>query len=329
MQLRKRFIIGILISLVFLYLAVRKVDFEDLWMAIKNANYWWTVPNMILMVFSTWMRAYRWKFMVNPIKRLKVYPLFTSTMIGFMANNVLPARLGEFVRAYSLGEKAEISKSAAFATIVVERVFDGFSLLFILWITLLFSHFPDWVKRAGNITLILNIALLFTLIFLEVKTEPTLRFFKGVFKFLPSTVSTKASEILYKFTTGLKVFRDWSSILWILVWSLLIWAVIGISNCFIFFAFNLYPPFHASFILLIMVALAVMLPSSPGYIGTFQYACIIALGLFGISQSVAFSFSVVLWVSQFLPITSLGLYYLKKEHLSLKGAREERGKVID
>ncbi|KPL02902.1 MAG: hypothetical protein AMJ90_04535 [candidate division Zixibacteria bacterium SM23_73_2] len=324
MELKKRFIFGLIISAIFLYLAVHKVDLVELWRALKDAEYLWVLPNMALMMFSYWLRAYRWKFMVNPIKKLSLNRLFSATIIGFMANNVLPVRLGEVVRAYSLGSKAEISKTASFATIVVERVFDGFSLLLILWITLLFAPFPEIVKKAGNLTLVLNVILLLVLIFLEIKTKPTLSFFEKILKLFPRPVSSKASELLYKFTTGLKIFRDLPNMLWIIFLSLMVWVIVGTSNYFIFLSFGFTPPFYASFILLVIVALGVMLPSSPGFIGTFQYACILALGIFGIEKSVAFSFSVVLWISQYLPVTALGFYYLKREHLSLKEVREEK-----
>ncbi len=322
--MKKRLLIGILVSVFFLWLAFRKVDYQELAQALKNANYLWVFPNMALMVFSMWLRAYRWKFMVNPIKKLGLHRLFSSTMIGFMANNILPIRLGEIVRAYSLGTKAGISKTASFATIVVERVFDGFSLLVLLWITLLMSPFPDWVKRAANLTLVINLAALLVLIFLEIKTEPTLRFLNRLFGFLPHRMSNRFIELLLKFTTGLKVFRDLPSMLWILIFSVFVWGVVGISNYFIFLAFDLHPPVQASFILLVMVSLAVMIPASPGYVGTFHFFCIAALGLFGYGKNIALPFAVVLHASQYIPITLIGLIYLKTEHLTLKVIKQEQ-----
>jgi glycosyltransferase 2 family protein len=316
--MKKKLIIGILISLVFLYLAFRKVDYSELWGALKGANYWYIIPNIVLGLLSMWMRAYRWKFMVNPIKKVGLTRLFHSVMIGFMANNVLPARLGEFVRAYSLGTKESISKSATFATIVIERVFDGFSLLFILWLSLLFSPFPDWVRKASNLFLLINLALFAFLVFIEVKREPTLKLFNFIFRLLPVKLSLRAKEIMEKFIGGLKVFRNIPSLIWILGWSIVIWGVVGISNYFIFLAFNLHPPIQASFILLVIVCLGVMLPSSPGFVGTFQFFCVIALATFGYDKNIALPFSLVLHASQYLPVTLLGLYYLKKEHLSLK-----------
>lgn len=316
--MKKKLIIGAFVSLIFLYLAFRKVNYDELWLAMKGAQYWYIVPNVILVILSMWMRAYRWKFMVNPIKRLGMKSLFSSVMIGFMANNVLPARLGEFVRAYSLGTKEGVSRTATFATIVIERIFDGFALLFILWLALLLSPFPDWVKKASNLFLLINFATLAFLILLEVKRDLALKFFNFIFRLLPLGLSSKAGEITEKFIGGLKVFRNVPSLLWILAWSVLIWLVVGISNYFIFLAFDLHPPIQASFILLVIVSLGVMLPSSPGFVGTFQFFCVVSLATFGYDKNIALPFSILLHASQYFPVTLLGLYYLKKEHLSLK-----------
>ena len=315
--MKKKLIIGLLISSIFLYLAFRKVDFPELWSALKGANYWYLFPNIVLVILSMWMRAYRWKFMIQPIKKVGLDRLFSSVMIGFMANNVLPARLGEFVRAYSLGTKEKISKSATFATIVIERIFDGFSILFILWLSLLLSPFPDWVKRASHLFLLMNLFTLVFLVFFEVRRETTLKFFTLIFRLLPKSLSFKAKEILEKFIGGLKVFRDIPSLIRILALSIFIWIVVGISNYFIFLVFDLHPPIQASFILLGIVSLGVMLPSSPGYVGTFHYACVASFVVLKLSENISGPFSIVLHASQYFPVTLLGLYYLKKEHLSL------------
>jgi uncharacterized protein (TIRG00374 family) len=265
------------------------------------------------------MRAYRWKFMVNPLKRVGMGSLFSSVMIGFMANNVLPARLGEFVRAYSLGTKEKISRSAVFATIMIERVFDGFSLLLILWVSLLmYPQLPSWVRDAGDLFLLLNILTLGFLVLIEVRRDWAMKIFNLLFRILPAGLSSRAQEIVEKFIGGLKVFRNVPSLLWILAWSIFLWVVVGISNYFIFLAFDQHPAVSASFILLGIVSLAVMLPSSPGFIGTFHAACVASFMVLNLNQDVSRPFSIILHASQYIPVTLLGLYYLKREHLSLK-----------
>jgi uncharacterized protein (TIRG00374 family) len=273
--------------------------------------------------------------MVDPLKKVGYSSLFSSTMIGFMANNVLPVRLGELVRAYSLGAKENISKSAAFATIVMERVFDGFSLLFILWLTLLFFPFSrssekvgELVRKGANLALLANLLLFLILILLELKPDPILNFIKRLLRLLPGKLSEKAEVILDRFSSGVRVFKDLPRMSWILLWSLILWAGIGISNYLVFLAFGLHPPIQASLILMVIVTLGVIIPSSPGYVGTVHFFTVIGLSLFGYGKDISVPFSIVLHASQYIPVTLLGLVYLKFEHFSLKAAEKDSKAIM-
>lgn len=336
--MKKRFLIGLIISIIFLYFAFRGVNYHALWNALKGVNFFYLLLFMLAVIVLMWVRAYRWKFMVDPIKKVGVYSLFSSAMIGFMANNVLPVRLGEVVRAYSLGTKEKISRSASFATIVMERVFDGFALLLILWLTLLFYPFSrssekvgELVRKGANLTLIANLMLFLILILLELKPESTLKFFQKILKLIPGKFSVKGEAILQKFSSGVKVFRDPKRLIWILLWSLILWVGSGLSNYLIFLAFDKHPPLQASLILMVIVTLGVMIPSSPGYIGTVQFFTVLALSLFGKEYGKDFSlpFSIVLHACQYLPVTVLGIVYLRREHFSLKVAERDSEAIIE
>jgi len=126
---RSRMIIGCLIGLGFLYLAGRKVDFSLMWEAFTKVNYWFVLLAVPVIFFSHFLRALRWRYLMDPIKRVDVASLFSALLIGYMANILMPAHLGEFLRAYVLGKKRGVSASSTFATIVVERVIDVFALL--------------------------------------------------------------------------------------------------------------------------------------------------------------------------------------------------------
>ncbi|MDH4223411.1 MAG: flippase-like domain-containing protein [candidate division Zixibacteria bacterium] len=323
--MKKKFLIGLLISIVFLYLAFRGVNYRMLWTALTEVNFFYLILFMLAVIVIMWIRAYRWKFMVDPLKKAGIYSLFSSTMIGFMANNVLPVRLGELVRAYSLGTKENISKSASFATIVTERVFDGFTLLFILWLTLFlfpFSHSPEnvgeLIRKGANFTLAANILVFIILIILELKPDPVLNFFKRLLTLLPRKYAEKAENVLDKFSSGVRIFRDVPRMGWIMLWSLILWVLTGISNYLVFLAFDLHPPLQASLMLMVIVTLGVVIPSSPGFVGTVHFFTVIALSLYGYGRDISVPFSIVLHASQYVPVTLLGLVYLKLEHLSLK-----------
>ena len=122
-----RLTIGIFIGILFLYVAFRSVDVHKMWQALKTAHYWYLLPAVGTAFFSHYLRAFRWRYLLDPIRRLDTGALFSSLMIGYAANTVVPAHLGEFLRAFVLSKKRRVAMSSVFATIVVERIIDVFT----------------------------------------------------------------------------------------------------------------------------------------------------------------------------------------------------------
>jgi len=358
---RLNFISGLLISAIFIYLAFRRVHPTEIYYSLRSANYLLVLPNMAIVILSMIIRAERWRYLLSSISSFKIGRLFPSVMIGFMANNVLPARLGEIVRAYSLGVKTGQSRSSIFASVVLERLFDSLSLLAMFWLVILFIPFPPAVKKFGLVTLFINVVLILMLGILKRKTAFLVKIVLRIFFFLPPAMTGRIEHIIGRFADGLDIFRKTRTLFWVVLWSVVLWIITALSNYFVFMAFGIYPSVAASFILLLFVAAGVMLPSAPGFVGVFQAATIGAfalmnqlsllgnqvgwlqakaaaltlpayaggavtaigpisdsLGIFGISKAEALSFSIVLWLSQYLPVTLIGLYYLRREHFSLK-----------
>ena len=311
-----------------LYLALRGVDWKAVAIALRQAHYVWIIPNMAFVMLSMWLRGIRWRLMTDAIKPgISLHSLFASTMIGFMVNNVLPLRLGEFARPFSLSRKEQISRSASFATIVVERVFDALSLFLVSGLLVGLAPFlvegNPALSRVLWVALALHVVALTFLVALLFRTDWALVVVERLTAFLPERFRGRLLEVVRNFVHGLGVFRDWRSLAAIIVWSLVIWAVVGFSNYFIFLAFDLKVPWYAPYVVLVFVSLGVMLPSSPGYVGAFQFFTIQALKIFGVPASVGLSFSLVLHIGNYAPITLIGLYYLRREHFSLKQIEEE------
>lgn len=326
--MKRKMLLGLGISAVCLYLALRGVDWAAVRAALKSAHYVYILPNAALVILSMWLRAVRWRYMTDPIKPgIGLHSLFASTMIGFMVNNVLPLRLGEIARPFSLSRKEDLSRSAAFATIVVERVFDALSLLLVSGLLLLCA--PMLLKgeprlvHAAYVALALHVVALTLLVTLKVRTEASLAWLRRVGGMFPDRVRDRLVEVAAKFTTGLGVLENGKSLLAVIFWSLGIWGLVGISNYFIFLAFDLAVPWYAPYVVLVIVSLGVMLPSAPGYVGPFQFFTVAALKVFGIPASVGLSFSLVLHAGNYLPVTLLGLYYLRREHFTLRQFEEE------
>ncbi len=321
--MKRKTIIGILISALFLWLALRKVQFDELVQVVAGAKWEWLIPNIILVVGVMWVRAWRWQMILKPVGKVPYARVYSSTMIGFMVNNVLPARLGEVARAISLGIKANLSRSATLATIIVERIYDSFTLLLFLWFVFAFSRISELtevsrVRYVGWIFLAINIALLAILIVLQVKNDAAVRWIRKATGKLSPRIQSVAGEITEKFARGLRMHHDVPTTVGVAASSLVIWFILGISNYFILLALGFdHLPVEASFVVLVVVSLMISVPSSPGYVGVFHWAVQISLRIYGLNDGQALAVAIVLHAAQYIPITLIGLYYLRKEHLTL------------
>lgn len=328
-------ILGIIISIALIYLLFRNIDFNKLWTALSTANYWWLIPNILMIILTMYQRAYRWKFMLKPIKLVKFDNLLAATCIGFMANNVLPMRLGEFARAYSLSSQdKEISKSASLATIFVERmIFDLVALLIIFGAVLTFSDslrsqlennidFGREIILGAKFAIFVALAGLGIMLVFALKPEQIGNTITRYLPFLPDRIKDMIKLTVEKFSHGLKFMIDMKAVLNVGAQTLLIWILMGASNYFVFLAFGFDIPFDASFVLLVVVSILIMTPSSPGFIGVYHYGVVISLGVYGITDEEARACALVLHAAQYIVVTLMGFYFLKKEHLSLKQLEE-------
>jgi uncharacterized protein (TIRG00374 family) len=244
-------------------------------------------------------------------------------MIGFMANNVLPARIGEFVRAYAIGRKENLSKSLSFATIVVERILDGFTLLTFLLVIVIFFPLPGWLKKAGISAFVFYLLIIAFFVLLKKYKENMLKFFRCLLSPFSKRLSHKTDELLISFIAGFDVLKGKKQIALILFYSFSIWTIYAVLTLLVFVSFNFNLPIYAPFLLIVILTFGVMIPSSPGFIGTYQFFCVTGLAFWGIKESDALGFSLVYHASQYVPVTLLGLFYLWKDNISLKEIRSE------
>ena len=313
---------GVVISIVSVGLLFWNINFAELVASLRQANYWWLIPNIIMVMFAMPQRAYRWKFMLRPIKEVGFDKLMAATCIGFMANNVLPLRLGEFVRAYSLSyQDREISKSASLATIFVERmVFDLVALLLIFGAVLAVSTvaIPNEMRVGIYFSIIVALLGLGIVLYLALKPVQAGEFITRYLFFVPMRGKESVKAIIYRFSTGLEFMTQAGPASWVGVQTMLVWIFMGASNYFVFLAFGFDLPLEASYLLLVVVSISILVPSSPGFVGVYHAGTVFTLTQYGIGKEQALSFALVLHAAQYIPITLMGFYYLKKEHLSLK-----------
>ena len=318
---------GIAVSIVFMWLLFRNIDFGELMAALRGANYWWLVPTIVLVMFAMYQRAYRWKFMIRPVKEVSFDKLLAATCIGFMANNVLPLRLGEFVRAYSLAyQDRGVSKSASLATIFVERmVFDLVALLLIFGgvLAAVEGKIPQEMTTGIYLSILVALVGLALVLFLALRPRQAGEYMTKYLFFLPKRVKESTRAVVLKFSTGLEFMFQAKVASWVGIQTLLVWLLMGASNYFVFLAFGFDLPLEASYFLLVVVSISILVPSSPGFVGVYHAGTVFTLTQYGVGKEDALSFALVLHAAQYVPITLMGFYYLRKEHLSLRQLEQE------
>jgi glycosyltransferase 2 family protein len=330
------FWLGMVISAVLLYFSLQKLNFAEAWQALKTAKYLWLIPGIGVYFIGVWVRAWRWHYLLRPLKKISTRSMFPVVTIGYMGNNIYPARAGEILRAVILKKHEGVPISASLATILVERVFDAVVMLAFIFLNLgELSKMTASSGYLGNIRDLAvygaGIAIAVLVVFLAAAMLPhqTRRIVDWVNNhFIPVKFRTKVEGLAYRFLDGLESLRSPLDALMILFTSFVIWLLETVKYWFVMHAF----PFVVSFFALMLnngiSNLATTLPSAPGYVGTFEAAGIAVLTAYGIPKEIAAGYTVVLHIALWLPITLLGFYYFSKDGLKMgevsKEANEEQ-----
>ena len=323
-----QFWLGLLISAAFLWWALGKLNFADFWQAVRTADYLWILPGIAIYFVATWGRAWRWHYLLKPVKSIKTGVMFPITCIGYMGNNIYPARAGEVLRAVVLKRREAVPVSASLATIIVEKFFDA-----VVMLGFVFVNLPELAKLKGSSGFIGNIqqvaiygtilAFIILLIFLLAAMFPlvTARFGQWfIDRLVPVRFRTQASGIMHKFLDGLASLRSPANILMVLVTSVFIWLTETGKYWFVMHAFHFQVSFFALMLMNGIVNLIGILPAAPGYIGTFDASGIAVLVAYGVDKAVAAGYTIVLHVALWLPITVVGAYFLAREGIKWNDA---------
>lgn len=329
--MRLKFWLGMAVSLGLLVFLFSRIDIARLWDTIKSVDPYYLAAAIVTSMSFFPVRAIRWRYLMDPVKPgLSVGSLLSATMIGFMANNVLPARLGEFVRAYALGRREGIPSGSVFATIVVERLFDGMSILLLMIYVLAFM--PEGVaggevaaamRKAGMVSLAAYVAAICVLWYFQGRPETLKGLVRKAVGVVSENLAGKAAHLAGSFITGLGVVKDGRLLGLIVFWSAVHWGLMWVPVLLLFKAFGLSGyGFYAAMFYLVVTCLSVALPSTPGFVGTYHAAAMGGLVLLGMDADAALGVAILGHAMNFVPVTLIGLFYLYRENLSLVGIKE-------
>jgi uncharacterized protein (TIRG00374 family) len=330
---RWQFWVGLAISLFFLIFVVfPQQDWTKLWNSLRSAQYLWLIPALASYFIGVWVRAWRLHYMMRPIKKVPVSTLFPIVCIGYMGNNIYPARLGEVLRAYVIKQKESVAISASLAIVLIERIFDAVVMMLFIFVNL-----PELAKIGGVESgiggTIQQVAIIGTFIFFGAlvvfmlaamfPAVTTRAVAWSIAHLIPARFRPKTEGISGKFLEGLSCLRSPRDALMILVTSIVVWLFETGKYWFLMHGFAFTVSFFALMLMNGIANIITSIPSAPGYIGTFEAAGVAALQAYGVGKEIATAYTVVLHAALWLPITLLGAYYMMRMGLSVKEARAE------
>ncbi len=325
MKGRLRLIIGIIISLACLYYVIRDINPRTLWEVYRGANYLYLIPGLLVLVVTLWFRGYRWRLLMHPDEdKFSLTRLFHLVNIGYLFNSVLPARVGEFVRAYLVGRTLSGGVGQALSSLVVERLLDVMCTVLLLVILLPLMTLPDWAIKGGLLLGAVSVVGIIVLLVLARFGERGLDWLWRFVGRIPWVGDVRVKAALRNLIVGFRVLTARRILPGVVLSSLAVWLGYAVFDYIIAFAFGLG---HLSFIAIVFMlsatAFGMVLPASPGGVGPYEAGAVLALSLYGVEQSQAFGYAFGLHAFTNIVLILLGLWGLRVEGLTFGRLRSQ------
>lgn len=329
-------ILGIVISVLLLWWVLRDVHFAEVWAEVRHADFRFLGAAVAVTTASFFIRALRWKVFLHPLQEgTGLHNRFAATNIGFMANNLLPARLGELARSYAISRTERVSMSGALGSLVVERFLDTLVVVGLMLVAVSWPTFPAAATVAGrSLDQILLVLLgmvtagLLGLLVLLLFPGLFLRVVGGLARLLPPRMETRLVSVAKAFFQGLGALRKPRLLVAGVAWTTFLWLWNGVSFWLGFLAFGIDVGLAGALFVQSLVAIGVAIPSAPGFFGTFHAAARVGLAeVYGVGTGAALAFAFGYHLGAFIPVTVIGLIYAWRLGVSLAQVEERGGDV--
>ena len=316
--------VGILVAIGLLYASIHNVNLRELWHAVKEVNFLFILTAFISSIAMNWAKSMRWRALVRDVKDVSHVRSIALFHVTQMINLSLPALTGQAARIVLLSRQERLSKTFCATTVAMEVLFDGISLIVLVYLASFIFAFPDFIRTA-EIYAAVGIGVILMLVFITWRNQRALEYFgkKKIKRRFP-VFYEKLQRWTGSIISGMTSLRSSTRILEVAFYSALIWLFhVGVAVMLIL-AFELNVPVWAGVVIVIVNSFLLLIPLTPGNLGSFQ---LIVKGtlveLFRVPASEAFALSVVLHFMDVVPVFIIGICFLFTHHITFKKLREE------
>lgn len=316
-------IIGFLISFILLYFSLKDIHFNEIYTILKNANYRLVLLPTCFIFLAAFFSSFKWSKISGG--RVKIKNAFIALIIGLFINNVLPARIGEVARAYVLSKKEELSFSFTLSTVLVDRLFDLIGLLIITFLFFPKQKMPPQVSKAiYMLILILTICIVFFILF---SNKMAAQIISNKLNKLKKSFFVKLGNKVFEIQENLSRIKSPATTIFYIFIAFIQWLCMSSALYFVTLITNTKIDFFYIPFICALLNMGIAIPSSPGYIGVYQFILVYLLSIFEVPKSQGFTVSILFHASWYIPYNIGGFFLLINEHVNIKELKKAKNNL--
>ncbi len=304
-------VVTVLVTVLFSYIALRGVDLKDTWTALHTCNYWWLIPTLITFALAVGMRALRWRCLFAYERRPGRAVVGNAMLIGYLYNNIMPARAGEAARVLVLNQRGGTPAVEIVGTVLLERLYDVVAILVIFFAAVPWLPSVSWFDTAAIAAGVLAVGIAVAVAVLTIYGDRPVRVLLRPLRRFSHFSGERLERTIDELVHGLSGLRHHGVALQALLWTIGAWLVSAVSAWLLTLAFPLHLPLSSGILVVVAIGLAMILPSAPAAIGVFEGAALIALKAYGVSHNAALPYALILHLTNFVPFVLTGAIVLQ------------------
>jgi uncharacterized protein (TIRG00374 family) len=310
---RARLVLNALIVLVtaaFCYVALSNIQLSRVWHALRTCDLWWLLPALAAFALGNAARALRWRSLFAPGRRPPLATVADAMLVGYLYNNILPARAGEPIRVVVLAQRSDAAPVEIVGTVVLERLYDVLAILVVFFVAEPWLPHVSWFGAAAIAALVLALGIAAAATALAVFGDRPLRLILRPFGRVRWISSERIERSVAELVHGLSGLRRPGVAVAAFLWTTAAWLLSALSTWLVTLAFPLHLPFASGVLIIVAVGLGMILPSPPAAVGVFEGAALIALKAYGVSHDASLPFALLLHMLNFVPFVLVGALLL-------------------